>query len=86
VKTAIAYTRVSTRKQGLGLSTQQQALAAFAKVEGYHLIQTFTDVETGKGSDTQQIDFHIGIGLNKNAPAYVFGAGYSFRMNSIFRL
>jgi hypothetical protein len=31
---------------------------------------------------TQQIDFHIGIGLNDIAPAYIFGMGYSFRLDS----
>jgi Putative MetA-pathway of phenol degradation len=31
---------------------------------------------------TQQIDFHVGIGLNDNAPAYTFGMGYSFRLDS----
>jgi Putative MetA-pathway of phenol degradation len=30
----------------------------------------------------QQIDFHIGVGLNNNAPAYIFGIGYSFRLDS----
>src|SRR5215470_10287256 len=25
---------------------------------------------------TEQIDFHVGIGLNHNAPAYIFGIGY----------
>jgi len=34
---------------------------------------------------TQQIDFHIGIGLNDNAPAYIFGVGYSFRLDGLFR-
>jgi hypothetical protein len=33
---------------------------------------------------TQQIDFHIGIGLNDNAPAYIFGMGYSFRLDGPF--
>jgi hypothetical protein len=33
---------------------------------------------------TQQIDFHIGIGLNDNAPAYIFGMGYSFRLDGVF--
>lgn len=54
MKTAIAYTRVSTAQQGrsgLGLEAQQSALARFAEAEGYHLIQTFEEVETGKGSD-----------------------------------
>jgi hypothetical protein len=33
---------------------------------------------------TQQIDFHIGTGLNDNAPAYIFGVGYSFRTDGLF--
>jgi len=33
---------------------------------------------------TQQIDFHIGIGLNDNAPAYIFGIGYSLRFDGLF--
>ena len=32
---------------------------------------------------TQQVDFHIGIGLNDNAPAYIFGIGYSFRIDNL---
>src|SRR6266496_2992726 len=54
MQTAIAYVRVSTGKQaksGLGLEAQQAALARFAETEGYNLIQTFEEVETGKGSD-----------------------------------
>ncbi|WP_398467997.1 recombinase family protein [Tardiphaga sp.] len=54
MKTAIAYTRVSTAQQGksgLGLEAQQSALARFAEAEGYDLIQTFEEVETGKGAD-----------------------------------
>jgi DNA invertase Pin-like site-specific DNA recombinase len=54
MKTAIAYTRVSTAQQGksgLGLEAQQAALARFAEAEGYSLIQTFEEVETGKGAD-----------------------------------
>ena len=54
MKTAIAYTRVSTKKQGksgLGLEAQQEALARFAEAEGYQLIETFSEVETGKGAD-----------------------------------
>ena len=51
---AVAYTRVSTASQGksgLGLEAQQAALARFAEVEGYNLLQTFSEVETGKGAD-----------------------------------
>jgi DNA invertase Pin-like site-specific DNA recombinase len=54
MKPAIAYTRVSTDKQGrsgLGLDAQKTALERFAKAEGFDLIETFTEVETGKGSD-----------------------------------
>ena len=54
MKTAIAYTRVSTASQGrsgLGLEAQQAALARFAKAEGFKLLETFSEVETGKGSD-----------------------------------
>jgi DNA invertase Pin-like site-specific DNA recombinase len=54
VKTAIAYTRVSTAgqgKSGLGLEAQTAALARFAEAEGFDLVETFTEVETGKGSD-----------------------------------
>jgi hypothetical protein len=36
-------------------------------------------------TNTQQIDFHIGVGLNRNAPAYIFGIGYSFRVDGLFR-
>jgi DNA invertase Pin-like site-specific DNA recombinase len=54
MKSAIAYVRVSTQKQrrsGLGLEAQQSALARFADAEGYDLIRTFQEVETGKGAD-----------------------------------
>ena len=33
---------------------------------------------------TRQIDFHVGFGLNDNAPAYFFGIGYSFRLDGLF--
>jgi hypothetical protein len=33
---------------------------------------------------TQQIDFHVGLGLNHNAPNYIFGVGYSFRLDGLF--
>jgi hypothetical protein len=34
-------------------------------------------------TNTQQIDFHIGFGLNRNAPTYIFGVGYSFRVDGL---
>jgi hypothetical protein len=36
-------------------------------------------------TDTQQVDFHVGFGLNRNAPNYIFGIGYSFRLDGLFR-
>lgn len=54
MKTAIAYIRVSTQKQGrsgLGIEAQQAAVAQFAAAHGFEIISTFTEVETGKGSD-----------------------------------
>lgn len=54
MKIAIAYTRVSTAQQGksgLGLEAQQSTLARFAETEGYDLIHTFQEIETGKGAD-----------------------------------
>ena len=44
-KPAVAYIRVSTKaqgKSGLGLDAQQEALARFAKAEGFHVIALVT--------------------------------------------
>jgi hypothetical protein len=35
-------------------------------------------------TDTQQIDFHLGLDLNRNVPKYVFGVGYSFAVDHLF--
>lgn len=53
-KTAIAYIRVSTTKQGksgLGMEAQRAAIVRFAEAEGITLIGEFQEVETGKGAD-----------------------------------
>jgi DNA invertase Pin-like site-specific DNA recombinase len=53
-RSLIAYVRVSTSKQGrsgLGLEAQQEALSRFAEAEGFDLVRTYVEVETGKGSD-----------------------------------
>jgi len=50
----INYIRVSTSQQGrsgLGIEAQRQALAHFAKSEGFTITREFVEVETGKGSD-----------------------------------
>ena len=33
---------------------------------------------------TQQVDFHIAFGLNRNAPSYIVGVGYSWRFDGLF--
>ena len=51
---AVAYVRVSTQGQarsGLGLEGQRDAIAAFAKAEGFAIASTFEEHETGKGAD-----------------------------------
>jgi len=34
---------------------------------------------------TQQIDFHVAFGLNRNSPDYIVGVGYSIRFDGLFR-
>ena len=54
VKSAIAYYRVSTQRQGrsgLGIEAQRATVARFAEAEGMALIAEYTEVETGKGAD-----------------------------------
>lgn len=54
MKPLVAYCRVSTRKQGrsgLGLEAQRDAIERFAAAEGYTIVASFEEVETGKGAD-----------------------------------
>jgi hypothetical protein len=46
--------------------------------------QIFNTGGTYRITATQQIDFHVGAGLNRAAPDYFFGFGYSFRFDSLF--
>lgn len=51
---AVAYLRVSTTKQGRdghGIEAQRQAIARFASEHGIEIIESFVEVETGKGAD-----------------------------------
>jgi hypothetical protein len=44
-------------------------------------------INSGAGyriDNSHQIDFHIGFGLDRNAPNYIFGFGYSFRIDRLF--
>jgi len=34
-------------------------------------------------SSTQQVDFRLAFGLNHNAPSYIVGVGYSFRLDGV---
>jgi DNA invertase Pin-like site-specific DNA recombinase len=54
MKAAIAYIRVSTGKQGksgLGLEAQQATIQRFADQEGLEIVQSFTEVQSGKDDD-----------------------------------
>jgi hypothetical protein len=33
---------------------------------------------------TQQVDFHVAFGLNRNSPDYIVGIGYSWRFDNLF--
>jgi DNA invertase Pin-like site-specific DNA recombinase len=51
---AIAYYRVSTRRQGrsgLGIDAQRAAVTRFAEAEGMAILRDYVEVESGKGSD-----------------------------------
>lgn len=55
---AVGYIRVSTRKQGasgLGLEAQQTAIEAFCRQRDATLLQTFTEVESGKDNARPQL-------------------------------
>jgi DNA invertase Pin-like site-specific DNA recombinase len=78
MKSAVAYIRVSTQRQGksgLGLEAQQVALARFAQAEGYDLVKTFSETETGKGSDAldrrPQLAAAIKLAKKHKAPVVV---------------
>jgi DNA invertase Pin-like site-specific DNA recombinase len=54
----VAYYRVSTSKQGksgLGLEAQQMAVAAYAAASGSEIIESFTEVESGKNNSRPEL-------------------------------
>ena len=55
MRPAIAYIRLSKPnkkgKPGIGLDAQKATIAAFVRAEGFELIETFSEIETGKGCD-----------------------------------
>ena len=53
-RAVVVYLRVSTERQGrsgLGLDAQRNRCDAFAAQNGMEVAETFTEIETGKGSD-----------------------------------
>lgn len=52
--------------------------------EGSSPSQLFNSGGLYRLSPTQQIDFHVAFGLNHNAPNYIVGVGYSFRIDGLF--
>jgi DNA invertase Pin-like site-specific DNA recombinase len=51
-KPVIEYIRVSTQQQGksgLGLEAQREAIERFAKAEGFHIVESFVEIESAKG-------------------------------------
>jgi DNA invertase Pin-like site-specific DNA recombinase len=59
----LAKRRLRQGRSGLGLEAQMAALARFAEVEGYDLVSTFTEVETGKGADALDRRPQLGAAL-----------------------
>jgi DNA invertase Pin-like site-specific DNA recombinase len=62
-------------KSGLGLEAQQAALTRFAEAEGYNLIESFEEVETGKGADAlerrPQLSAALKVAKQHKAPIIV---------------
>src|SRR3954451_11430087 len=51
---AVAYLRVSSEQQGrsgLGLDAQRRPVGRFAAEHGFSIVETYAEVETGKGGD-----------------------------------
>jgi DNA invertase Pin-like site-specific DNA recombinase len=78
MKSAIAYYRVSTQRQGrsgLGLEAQRTAVARFAEAEGITIAGEFTEVETGKGADAldrrPQLAAALGTARKEKCPVLV---------------
>ncbi|HOX93578.1 MAG TPA: recombinase family protein, partial [Syntrophales bacterium] len=55
----IGYLRVSTNKQGhsgLGIEAQQSAIKEFARQRKAKVIQTFTEIESGKNNERPELN------------------------------
>jgi transposase len=47
-------------------------------------LELFNSGASYRIDNNHRIDFHVGFGLDRNAPAYTFGIGYSFRIDQLF--
>jgi DNA invertase Pin-like site-specific DNA recombinase len=77
MKTAIAYIRVSTQKQGksgLGLEAQQALIQRFADQEGFDIAATFTEVQSGKDDDTKRPQLNAALEAARKAKVPVIVA------------
>lgn len=57
-KKIVAYYRVSTKRQGasgLGLEGQQAAVESLCRQNGWEIVATYTEIESGKRSDRPQL-------------------------------
>lgn len=69
-KRYVAYFRVSTDRQGrsgLGLSAQREAVERFIAVEDGDLIETFTEVESGKRKNRPELSAAISLCRRRKA-------------------
>jgi Putative MetA-pathway of phenol degradation len=66
-----------------------EKMAVFAEYVGDYPKDRGPSLQINSGgvyhlTPTQQIDFHVAVGLNHNAPSYIVGVGYSFRIDGLF--
>jgi DNA invertase Pin-like site-specific DNA recombinase len=68
---AIAYCRVSTRKQDIGLEAQKAAIEAFCVLQGYEVAETLVEKQTGADDDRPVLNAAIAKARKLKAPVIV---------------
>jgi DNA invertase Pin-like site-specific DNA recombinase len=77
MKTAVAYIRVSTQRQGksgLGLEAQQAIIERFAAQEGIEIAQSFVEVQSGKDDDQKRPQLAAALEAARKAKGVVIVA------------